>query len=124
MEPKISGFISAQLRGVQDLVGRPATQLTVGGRPLTFDVGGQQLTFGQVRDRLLQRQGQADNFRNNPLFATNPGMAERAIQAQLGDLFMQRFGTLSQTEQREVLMQLARLGEGRARSGATRIDDE
>jgi hypothetical protein len=111
-------------RGVHELVTRPATQLTVNGRPLTFDVGGQQLTFGQVRDRLLQMQGRASNFASNPLFAANPGMAERAIQAQLGDLFMQRFMTLSPIEQREVLMQLARLGEGRARFGTTRINED
>ena len=111
-------------RGVQDLVARPATQLTVDGRPLTFNVGGQELTFGQVRDRLMQQRGQASSFAANPLFATNPGMAERAIQATLGDMFMERFATLSSAQQRQLLMQIGRLGEGRARAGTTRIDDE
>jgi hypothetical protein len=89
--------------------------------PLTFTVGGQNLTLAQVRDRLMQQRGQAQNARNNPLFAMNPQMAVQQMQADMTDLLMQRFMTLTPQQQQQVLRQIVPLVETRRRAGTTRI---
>jgi len=111
-------------RGVQALADAPAAQIIVDGRPMTLSVGGQQLTLGQVRDRLLADRGQARNFAANPLFAGNPTMVNRQIDADFGAMFMEGFARMTPEQQRQVLMQLGRLSESRPRAGTTRVGEE
>lgn len=110
-------------RGIQQVIANPGTQILIpderGGMvPLTFNIGGQERTLGQLRAELTAQRGQAGAFRNNPLFATNPGMAQRIIDDELAGLLMERFRGLSSAQQSAVLRQLLPLTQNRARAGS------
>lgn len=116
-------------RGVAHVVQNPGTQLLITdeqgrSRPLTFQVGNQELTLAQLQDRLLQQRGNPANARLNPLFATNPQLARDQTRNDLGDLLMQRIMGLTPAQQRQIMLQMLPMIQSRARAGSQELADE